>query len=117
MSNLTDNILFALCIVLFIIGVHQTFVNGIGVSYGLFMLSLSLLFLVRFRRAKRTEKAAKSQLKRKEKERNNEYLPIGHHFTQPCSQDFSRVRKSLLLVQASYKLSYKTNKASFPVVS
>jgi|TARA_B100000965_G_scaffold406641_1_gene446821 Flp pilus assembly protein TadB len=55
LKNLGDTILFSLSVVLFVIGVHQTMTFGMAASYFIFMLSLGLLFLVRYRRAKRKE--------------------------------------------------------------
>ncbi|MCO6359060.1 hypothetical protein BXY85_1527 [Roseivirga pacifica] len=56
MKNLGDTILFSLCVVFFVIGVHQTMVFGIEFSYFIFMLSLGMLFLVRYRRMRRKDK-------------------------------------------------------------
>lgn len=53
MKNLGDTILFSLAVVFFIIGVHQTMNFGIAASYFIFMLSLGMLFLYRYRGAKR----------------------------------------------------------------
>ena len=61
MKNLGDTILFSLAVVLFIIGVHQTMNFGIAASYFIFMLSLGMLFLYRYRVAKRN--ASKNETK------------------------------------------------------
>jgi len=51
----SDTIIFSLCVVLFIIGVHQTIVFGIAYSYFIFMLSIGLLFLYKYRVARASE--------------------------------------------------------------
>ena len=45
MKRLLLIILFSLAVTAFIIGMHQLIVNGIGAAYGIFMLSLIMLFL------------------------------------------------------------------------
>ncbi|MBO6494207.1 MAG: hypothetical protein JJ978_01460 [Roseivirga sp.] len=61
MKNLGDTILFSLSVVFFVIGVHQTMNFGIASSYFIFMISLGLLFLMRYRRAKRKEEDKQNQ--------------------------------------------------------
>lgn len=51
--KLLDSIIISLAVVLFIIGVHQTFYFGIAASYWLFMLSLSLVLYLKLNRAKK----------------------------------------------------------------
>lgn len=48
--KIIDTLLFALAIVAFTIGVHQSFYYGIENSYWLFMISLLLLFSRKFRK-------------------------------------------------------------------
>ncbi|WP_422356886.1 hypothetical protein [Roseivirga pacifica] len=67
MKNLGDTILFSLCVVFFVIGVHQTMVFGIEFSYFIFMLSLGMLFLVRYRRMRRKDKEDTTPTKRRRK--------------------------------------------------
>lgn len=55
MKNLGDTIIFSLTVVTFIIGVHQTMTYGIGNAYFVFMLSMGLLFLYKYRIAKRKD--------------------------------------------------------------
>lgn len=69
MKNLGDTILFSLCVVFFVIGVHLTMTWGITSSYFFFMVSLSMLFLVRYRRAKRNEEKDKPQQNRRKQKR------------------------------------------------
>ena len=65
--KLSDTIILSLCVALFIIGVHQVMVNGLGAAYWILMLSVSLLILYRMRRLKReaAEKEATSPNKKK----------------------------------------------------
>ncbi|HYG41010.1 MAG TPA: hypothetical protein VD908_20435 [Cytophagales bacterium] len=63
--KLLDSIIISLAVVLFIIGVHQTFYFKIAASYWLFMLSLSLVLYLKLNRAKKqkeeTNKVRKTQ--------------------------------------------------------
>jgi Mg2+/citrate symporter len=64
--KLIDIILFVLVFVSFVIGVHQSIVNGIAASYWIFMLSLMLLFLYNYRKNKMdNEEDKKNSSKRK----------------------------------------------------
>ena len=69
MKSLTDIIIFSLCVVSFVIAVHQTMVFGIGYSYFIFMLSIGLLFLYKYRKAKASEKEEKKANKKHQKKR------------------------------------------------
>ena len=48
--SLWDTIILSICVVTLIIGVHQTFVLGFEYSYWIFMLTISLLLLFRYRK-------------------------------------------------------------------
>ncbi len=50
MTKLFDTILLSLMVVLLMIGIHQTMVNGFGNSYWIFMFLLGLFFLYNFRK-------------------------------------------------------------------
>lgn len=52
MTRLIDIVIFSFVIVTFVIGIHQTVTVGFMASYWLFMLSIGLLLLIRYRRAK-----------------------------------------------------------------
>ena len=56
MKTLFDAILFFLAMGLFVIGTYETIVKGIGDTYWIFMISLSLLFLYGYRKNAHLEK-------------------------------------------------------------
>ena len=70
MKNLGDTILFSLAVVFFIIGVHQTMTWGLASSYFIFMLSLGMLFLYRYRVARRKAEANEAKNSAKKIKRN-----------------------------------------------
>jgi hypothetical protein len=51
--KLLDILLFTSAFAFFVIGVYEAMVLGIGQAYGIFMLSLGLLFLYGYRKNKR----------------------------------------------------------------
>jgi hypothetical protein len=53
--KLLDAILFSVALALIVVGIHQTMVNGIGISYSLFMFAVGLLFWFQLRRNKARE--------------------------------------------------------------
>ena len=53
--KLLDYILFSLAVAFFVIGIYETMVLGIGHAYGIFMLSLGLLFLFGYRKSQREQ--------------------------------------------------------------
>jgi len=55
--SLKSTILFSLSVVFLIIGLHQTFTNGIAASYFLFMFSILFLLLFINRKKKESEEA------------------------------------------------------------
>jgi len=65
--KITDTIIFSLCVVFFVIGVHQTMVVGIAYSYFIFMLSIGLLFLYKYRRARAADDEKAVQQKKGKK--------------------------------------------------
>ncbi|RED98858.1 hypothetical protein [Marinoscillum furvescens] len=54
--KLLDYILFSTAVALFIIGIYETMVMGVGHAYGIFMVSLGLLFVFGYRKSKREQK-------------------------------------------------------------
>ena len=70
MRTISDTIIFTLCVVAFIIGVHQAMTFGIAEAYYIFMISIGLLFLYRYRKAKREEKEKSSKQKQAPKRKN-----------------------------------------------
>ena len=65
-------IILSVAVGFFIIGVHQTITLGFEISYWIFMLSLSLLFLFRLVNSKQADKEKKAvKKKKKEKVRVN----------------------------------------------
>jgi hypothetical protein len=66
--KLAESILLSLSVAFFIIGVHQTFVLGIVQSYWLFMLSVSMLLLLKLTKGKATTEPDKSDLSRPKKQ-------------------------------------------------
>ncbi|VXD18660.1 conserved hypothetical protein [Marinoscillum sp. 108] len=53
--KLLDYILFSLAVAFFVMGIYETMVLGIGHAYGIFMLSLGLLFLFGYRKSRREQ--------------------------------------------------------------
>ena len=51
--KLVDTIILSLTVVIFIIGVHQTFTVGLMYSYWIFMFSIVLLLILKYRKSKR----------------------------------------------------------------
>lgn len=51
--KLLDYILFSLAVAFLVIGIYETMVLGIGRAYGIFMLSLGLLFVYSYRKGQR----------------------------------------------------------------
>ncbi len=51
--KLVDIIILSLTVVIFIIAVHQTFTVGLMYSYWIFMFSIVLLLVLKYRRGKR----------------------------------------------------------------
>ena len=51
--KLVDTIILSLTVVIFIIGVHQTFTVGLMYSYWIFMFSIVLLLILKYRKGKR----------------------------------------------------------------
>lgn len=51
--KLVDTIILSLTVVIFIIGVHQTFTFGLMYSYWIFMFSIVLLLILKYRKSKR----------------------------------------------------------------
>ncbi|PIQ49583.1 MAG: hypothetical protein COW03_04315 [Cytophagales bacterium CG12_big_fil_rev_8_21_14_0_65_40_12] len=70
MRTISDTIIFTLCVVSFIIGVHQAMTFGIAQAYYIFMISIGLLFLYRYRKAKREEKEKPIKKKQVQKPKN-----------------------------------------------
>jgi hypothetical protein len=52
MKNALQYILLSLSVGFLIIGIHQTMTNGLAYSYWIFMLSVSLLLLYKYRKKK-----------------------------------------------------------------
>jgi len=50
--KLLDASLLSISLALMVVGIHQTWANGIGFSYPLFMLAVGLLFWFQLRRNK-----------------------------------------------------------------
>jgi hypothetical protein len=61
--KLLDAILFSVALAFIVVGIHQTMVNGIGISYSLFMFAVGLLFWFQLRRNKARE-SSESQAKK-----------------------------------------------------
>jgi hypothetical protein len=55
--KLIDTILISLSIVFMLVGIHQTYLNGIAGSYIFFMTMLSLLALYQLRKLNKENKA------------------------------------------------------------
>ena len=53
--RLLDSLLFSFAVAFFVIGIYETMDLGIGHAYGIFMLSLGLLFLFSYRKNKRKQ--------------------------------------------------------------
>ncbi|MFT6826879.1 MAG: 4-hydroxybenzoate polyprenyltransferase [Roseivirga sp.] len=70
MRTISDTVIFTLCVVTFIIGVHQAMTFGIAQSYYIFMISIGLLFLYRYRKAKREENEKPAKQKQAQKRKN-----------------------------------------------
>lgn len=70
MKTISDTIIFTLSVVAFIIGVHQTMTFGIAQSYFIFMISIGLLFLYRYRKAKYAENEEPSKKAKSTKGKN-----------------------------------------------
>ncbi len=51
--KLVDTIILSLTVVTFVIGVHQTFTVGLMYSYWIFMFSIVLLLILKYRKGKR----------------------------------------------------------------
>lgn len=51
--KLIDYLLFSAAAAFLVIGIYETMVLGIGQAYGIFMLSLGLLFIYRYRKNSR----------------------------------------------------------------
>lgn len=54
--KLLDYILFSIAVAFFIIGIYEVMVLGIEYAYGIFMVSLVLLFLFGYRKRQREQK-------------------------------------------------------------
>ena len=54
--KLIDYLLFFSGVAFFIIGIYEAFVLGIGAAYGIFMVSLGLLFLYGYRKNQQGKK-------------------------------------------------------------
>jgi len=68
MKTLSGTIVFSLCVVIFIIGIHQTIVrNSISDTYGLFTLSGGLFLLYLYMKIKRKEKEDREAAAKKQK--------------------------------------------------
>ncbi len=69
--KLLDSIILSLVVVLFVVGIHQTFVAGFIQSYWIFMLMLVLLYWYQLRKKPKQEQAEteKKPLKNKSKQR------------------------------------------------
>ncbi len=50
--KLVDTIILSITVVIFIIGVHQTFTVGLMYSYWIFMFSIVLLLILKYRKGK-----------------------------------------------------------------
>ncbi len=48
--KLLDILLFTLALAFFVIGIYEAMVLGIGQAYGIFMISLGLLFVYNYRK-------------------------------------------------------------------
>lgn len=55
--KLVDAILFSSALALIVVGIHQTWVLGIGFSYPLFMFAVGLLFWFQLRKIKTRERS------------------------------------------------------------
>jgi hypothetical protein len=73
--KLAESILLSLSVAFFIIGVHQTFVLGIVQSYWLFMLSVSMLLLLKLTKAKATIEPDKSDVSHPKKQAGRNIKP------------------------------------------
>ena len=51
--KLVDTIILSLTVVIFVIGVHQTITVGLMYSYWIFMFSIVLLLIFKYRKGKR----------------------------------------------------------------
>ncbi len=51
--KLLDYILFSLAVAFFVIGIYEVMVLGMGEAYGIFMVSLGLLFVFWYRKGQR----------------------------------------------------------------
>ncbi|MDN5204461.1 hypothetical protein QQ008_23915 [Fulvivirgaceae bacterium BMA10] len=65
--KLSAIIIFSLAVVLFVIGVHQTILYGVGNSYWIFMFSFGLLLLYQMRKQKEDDPAKKAMPRKKVK--------------------------------------------------
>ncbi len=63
--KLLDAIIFSVALALLVVGIHQTMVQGIGVSYSLFMFAVGLLFWFQLRRTKGREQQEQESKKTK----------------------------------------------------
>jgi hypothetical protein len=73
--KLAESILLSLSVAFFIIGVHQTFVLGIVQSYWLFMLSVSMLLLLKLTKGKAATEPDKSDLSRPKRQARKDIKP------------------------------------------
>ncbi len=51
--KLVDTIILSLTVVIFVIGVHQTITVGLMYSYWIFMFSIVLLLILKYRKGKK----------------------------------------------------------------
>lgn len=54
--KLPDYILFSLSVAFFVIGIYELMVLGLEYAYGIFMVSLTLLFVFGYRKKQREQK-------------------------------------------------------------
>lgn len=63
--KLVDALLLSLSLALMIVGIHQSLTVGIGASYPVFMLAVTLLFWFQYRKMNKPEEASSPKKKSK----------------------------------------------------
>ncbi len=65
----SNSIIFSLALGFFAIGTHQALIYSIADAYGIFMLSLGLLFLYGYRKKRMQQEEQKAEPKKKNSKR------------------------------------------------
>ena len=66
-TNWFDMLLLALSAAVMIVGIHQTYLNGFGQAYWIFMVAIAVFLYYQIRKLKRKQEANQPKLNRRAK--------------------------------------------------